>query len=156
MVKLTPCLAAVIFGIAPTLTVLQTHSIVAQSASQPNVSVASIARQVTVQIVQTEGLNTGSGVVIAHQGQTYHVLTANHVVATQGEYDIVTPDGKKHRAHEKLVRKLPRVDLALVQFTSSQTYQVAMMGRSHQLSTGTPAYVAGFPLKVLGTSQTEF
>jgi tetratricopeptide (TPR) repeat protein/S1-C subfamily serine protease len=167
MFKLAPCLAAVVLGTTPGVALLSPNPIVAQSASQAllsqappqanltqaNLSVGNIARQVTVRI---EGQNTGSGVVIARQGQTYQVLTAKHVVATEDEYDIITPDGKKHRIDYKLVRKLPGVDLALVQFSSPQTYAVATLGRSHQLSTGNPAYVAGFPIKELGTSNTDY
>jgi hypothetical protein len=51
--------------------------------------------------------NPGSGVIIARQGQTYYVLTAEHVVATEDEYEIITSDGKKYRLDYKNVKKLP-------------------------------------------------
>jgi hypothetical protein len=65
MVKLAPCIAALIFSSVPGIALLQSSPVVAQSASQTNVSVANIARQVTVQI---EGQNPGSGVIIGRQG----------------------------------------------------------------------------------------
>jgi tetratricopeptide (TPR) repeat protein len=104
--------------------------------------VASIAEQISVRI---DGQAPGSGVLIAKQGQTYFVLTAAHVVATPDEYDVVTPDGQKYKVNYAQVKKLPGVDLAVVQFTSARNYQVAKLGNSSQLQRGMPAFVAGWP-----------
>jgi tetratricopeptide (TPR) repeat protein/S1-C subfamily serine protease len=158
MVKIAPCFVAAILTIHPTIAILQAEPIAAQTALQSKASVESIAQKVTVQIVQLERQNLGSGVIVAREGQTHFVLTANHVVSTEArnEYDVITPDGKKHRIDYSLVRKLPGVDLALLQFNSSQPYQVVTIGRSNQLNTGVPAYVAGFPLKGVETSETEY
>jgi tetratricopeptide (TPR) repeat protein len=43
------------------------------------------------------------------------------------------------------VKKLPNIDLAVVEFTSSQTYSVAKIGNSDLATEGKAAYVAGFP-----------
>jgi tetratricopeptide (TPR) repeat protein len=137
--KLAGHLSAALFGSAVVVTLVQPQVVVAAPATQ----VATIARQVTVQI---EGQNPGSGVIVAKQGQTYYVLTTAHVVATQDEYEIVTPDGKKYPLNYKLVRKFPNVDLALVQFNSPQFYQVVAISSSSQLKADTPMYVSGFPI----------
>jgi S1-C subfamily serine protease len=105
--------------------------------------VATIAEQISVRI---DGQAPGSGILLARQGQTYFVLTAAHVVATPDEYDVITPDGQKYKVNYAQVKKLPGVDLAVVQFTSTRSYQVAKLGNSSQLQRGMPAFVAGWPL----------
>jgi tetratricopeptide (TPR) repeat protein len=127
------------------LALVQPHA-VAQSYQQ----VEAIARQVTVQI---DGQNPGSGVIVAREGQTYFVLTAAHVVATADEYNVVTPDLRTFPIDYRQVRKFHGVDLALVPFTSSLTYQVVEIGSSSQVQDMTPAYIAGFPH--LGTQSTQ-
>jgi tetratricopeptide (TPR) repeat protein len=57
------------------------------------------------------------------------VLTARHVVATPDEYEIVTPDGQKYRLNYSTVKPFPGVDLATVQFTSTNVYPVANADR---------------------------
>jgi tetratricopeptide (TPR) repeat protein len=123
---------------APAAIVLPHQVAVAQSAAQ----VANTAKQITVLI---QGQNPGSGVIIRREGNTYTVLTARHVVATPDEYEIVTPDGQKHRLNYSTVKPLPGVDLATLQFTSTNVYPVAKLGNSRSAPSGTPAYVAGFP-----------
>jgi tetratricopeptide (TPR) repeat protein len=104
--------------------------------------VASIAEQISVRI---DGQAPGSGVLLAKQGQTYFVLTAAHVVATPDEYEVITPDGQKYKVNYAQVKKLPGVDLAVVQFASARNYQIAKLGNSSQVQRGTPAFVAGWP-----------
>jgi S1-C subfamily serine protease len=104
--------------------------------------VATIAEQISVRI---DGQAPGSGVLFAKQGTTYYVLTAAHVVATPDEYDVVTPDGQKHKVTYSQVKKLPGVDLAVLQFTSTRNYQLAKLGNSSKLQRGMPAFVAGWP-----------
>jgi Flp pilus assembly protein TadD len=146
--KIIPLLSATLFGTAATIALVQPYA-VALSPEQ----VATIARQVTVQI---DGQNPGSGVIVAREGQTYTVLTAAHVVPSPDEYDVVTPDGQKHRIDYKLVRKLPGVDLALVPFSSPKSYQVVTIGSSSQVRTGTLAYVSGFPASRSGDGKTDY
>ena len=59
-----------------------------------NATVEQIAKQVTVRVLTKSA--SGSGVIVAHQGQTYTVLTCQHVVAEskQGDYQILVVDGK--------------------------------------------------------------
>jgi tetratricopeptide (TPR) repeat protein len=138
-------LVATLFATTFTLMVIQPYAL-AQSFQQ----VETIARQVTVQI---DGQAPGSGVIVARQGQTYFVLTAAHVVASADEYDVIAPDGKKYPIDYKQVKKFPGVDLALVPFTSPQSYRVVEIGSSIRVKESTPAYIAGFPAR---ESQTRY
>jgi tetratricopeptide (TPR) repeat protein len=137
--KLAHNFSVVLFGSAIAATLVQSQTI---CATTNTTQIATIARQVTVQI---DGQNPGSGVIVAKKGQTYYVLTSSHVVATQDEYEIITPDGQKHSLDYKLVRKFSNVDLALVEFTSPSIYQVVVMGSSRQLKEDTSIYISGFP-----------
>jgi S1-C subfamily serine protease len=92
------------------------------------------------------GQNPGSGVIIAKTNDTYYVLTAQHVVATPDEYEIITPDGKRYPVDYGKVKKLANVDLAVVQFQSNQSYPVAPLGNSEQVLQGANVYVSGWPI----------
>jgi tetratricopeptide (TPR) repeat protein len=140
-------LAALLF--APAAIIITHQAAFAQSATQ----VANTAKQVTVLI---QGQNPGSGVIIRREGNTYTVLTARHVVATPDEYEIVTPDGQKHRLNYSTVKPLPGVDLATLQFTSTNVYPTAKLGNSRSAPSGTAVYVAGFPITTTAISQSIF
>lgn len=136
--KLVSGLSSVVVG-ATTLVLVQPQTVLALDASQ----VAGIAEQISVQI---DGQAPGSGVLVAKQGKTYFVLTAAHVVATNDEYDVVTPDNQRYPLVYEQVKKLPGVDLAIVQFSSEKPYQVANLGNSEQSKRGMTAFVAGWPI----------
>jgi serine protease Do len=108
-------------------------------------SVAQIARQVSVRIFAGKG--SGSGVIIAHRGTIYTVLTNHHVVSDRPEkgYTILTPDGQTYPAQWLRSQKFGELDVALVQFNSTQSYQVVKMGKANELSIGDRVYAAGFP-----------
>jgi tetratricopeptide (TPR) repeat protein len=143
-------LTAAVFGTAATIVLIQPHAaFAALSATQ----VDAIARQVTVRI---DGQNPGSGVIIAKGGQIYYILTAEHVVRTPDEYYVLTPDDKSYKIDYSRVKKLPGLDLAVLTFTSAQTYRVVAIGSSRQLKEGTVAYVGGFPLQGTSTKQTRY
>ena len=114
-----------------------------QQHSQP--TVAKIARQVTVRILTEPGF--GSGVIIDRQGQTYTVLTCEHVVADSQDdhYAVLTADGMTHPARRKPLTHLGDTDLALMQFKSKTPYRVAELGDSDTLSIGERVYASGFP-----------
>jgi tetratricopeptide (TPR) repeat protein len=116
---------------------------IAEPASTSQETVYQTASQFTVLI---GGQNPGSGVIFAKTGNTYYVLTAKHVVATPDEYQVVTPDRKEHPINYSGVKKLPNVDLAVVQFTSNQSYSVARLGDSQQVKQGANVYVSGWPI----------
>ncbi len=130
-------LAPVIIGV--TIALVQPQIAVALSSTE----VAKLTKAITVLIDNKNG--SGTGVIIKHEGNTYTVLTTKHVVENQTEYEIVTPDGQRYPLDYKTVKKLPEVDLAIVQFTSDQSYAVAKIGNSDEAIEGATAYVAGFP-----------
>ncbi|MBE9227182.1 trypsin-like peptidase domain-containing protein [Phormidium sp. LEGE 05292] len=137
--KLYYQLSAALVGTA--IVTLQPLMVVSQSSVDEQ-AIASMAKEVTVVI---NGQNPGSGVIIAKQGNTYYVLTAKHVVATQDEYEIVTSDAIKHPLNYSTVQKFPGVDLALVQFTSNKNYRVAQLGSATNITEGATVYVSGWP-----------
>lgn len=117
---------------------------VAQNRLQNNLSVAEIARQVTVRILSERG--GGSGVIINRQGQNYTVLTCDHVVDERGSaYTILTPDGRTYPARLQRSGQFGNNDLALVQFSSDRSYQVVAIGNSDALAIGDELYASGFP-----------
>jgi tetratricopeptide (TPR) repeat protein len=103
--------------------------------------VRQIAQEVTVLI---DGLNPGSGVLVAQEGNTYWVLTAGHVVATEDEYYIVASDGAEYFLDYSTVEKLPGVDLALLRFTSDRSYRVATLGNYEANSNDAYAFTYGW------------
>ncbi len=122
------------------LTILATPQIV---IGLSNTEVAKIARGITVLI---DGkYNSGSGVIVKKEDDTYTVLTNHHVAEKKDAYVIVAPDGKRHKIQFKDIKKLPDVDLALLKFTSNNNYSVAKIGNSSHAALGTTTYVAGFP-----------
>ena len=111
-------------------------------AELPEEAIANLAEAVTVMI---DGQNPGSGVIIDKKANTYMVLTAKHVIATEDEYDIVTPDKKLYPLDYSQVQKLPNLDLAIAKFTSNENYQVAKLDITEGLAVGKKLYIAGWP-----------
>ncbi|NJN24096.1 MAG: trypsin-like peptidase domain-containing protein [Acaryochloridaceae cyanobacterium RL_2_7] len=137
MLKHTPIFSSFLFSAL----MLMSRAETSEALSAPQVS--QIAESITVRI---DGQNPGSGVLIQQNGDTYTILTAAHVVATEDEYEIVTADETRYLLNYQRVKKLPDVDLALVQFESNQDYQVAEMGDSKDVKRGESVYVSGFPM----------
>jgi tetratricopeptide (TPR) repeat protein len=106
-------------------------------------NVYSIANQTTIQI---DGQNPGSGVIISRVGNTYYVLTAKHVVATPDNYSVVTSTGKKFPIDYSQVKKFTNLDLAVVQFTSSESFPTAQLGDSEKIAQGENIFVSGWPM----------
>lgn len=84
-----------------------------------------IAKEVTVLI--TWESSHGSGALVAKQGNTYYVLTAGHVARRKKDLKIVTPDGQQYSVNTSTIKTWEGTDLALLQFTSNQSYQVATL-----------------------------
>jgi len=128
-----------LIGSVATIVIAQATAVFAISADE----VGKIAKSITVLI---DSKNPESGIIIKRNGNTYTVLTARHVFKdAQAKYEIVTPDHKRYLLNYSSVKKLPNIDLAVVEFTSSQTYSVAKIGNSDLATEGKAAYVAGFP-----------
>jgi tetratricopeptide (TPR) repeat protein len=112
--------------------------------AKTKVEIGRIAKSITVRIETIGSENQGSGVILQKQGDVYTALTAAHVLAKGSSFKIHTPDGKVYESIS--VRKAnTNIDLAVVKFRSSQTYQVATIGTSNNLESGSEVYVAGFP-----------
>ncbi|BCL34720.1 tetratricopeptide repeat-containing serine protease family protein [Nostoc sp. MS1] len=137
--------------IGATIVIVQTQVAVALLASEVN----NIAKQITV-LIQSKKPKYGSGVIIKKDGNTYTVLTAAHVVEVKDNYEIVTADGKTYAVNYSSVKQLPGVDLAVVEFSSNQNYNVAKIGNSDSSSEGTTAYVAGYPAPTFAINQSIY
>lgn len=125
---------------------LQATSAVALTGEEVN----NIAREVTVLIRGKDG--HGSGFIISQNSKTYYVLTVQHVVAKSDKYAVITADKKAHEVDSSKIKVLPGVDLAVLQFDSDDTYQVAKLANSDNLAEGKPIFVSGWP-KPGGTGQ---
>ncbi len=86
----------------------------------------------------------GSGIVVRRSGNTYYVLTNNHVAGEATEISLKLNDGRDIPA--KLVGKDPRKDLALVSFESKEAVPVAPLGDSDAVKVGDWAIAVGNPL----------
>ncbi|WP_168540324.1 tetratricopeptide repeat protein, partial [Anabaena sp. UHCC 0253] len=89
------------------------------------------AKQFTVRIdsSKNDSRDNGSGVIIAKQGDIYTVLTSGHVFkpCTFCTYTILAPDGKPYPVEKSSIKVEKGVDLAVVKFRSSATYQIATL-----------------------------
>jgi tetratricopeptide (TPR) repeat protein/S1-C subfamily serine protease len=109
--------------------------------------------QITVRISSEN--NGGSGVLIgkkatknASGAMTYLVLTNRHVTGNGTKFQIKTADGKQHTAQLTPNTQIsPKYDVALLQFTSNQKYQLADLkyDTGTAMATTRPIYSAGFP-----------
>lgn len=147
MMKFAPGLPVVLVGVA--VVIAQPQISHALSAAE----VAKVARNITVRV---DSQAPGSGVIIKQDGDIYTVLTAAHVVGSEDTYEVVTPDRARHPITNTTIQRLPNVDLALIQFSSSQSYKVAEVGNAQQISAGMPCYVAGFPGKTAAINEVVY
>ena len=109
-----------------------THNVSAQ--------ISQMAQAVTVRIFANRSV--GSGVMIRRSGQAYTVITNAHVVGNHSSFMVLTADGKMHSG--RLVSSSRHLDLAVLQFNSARSYQIAVMGR-RRVGVGEPILAAGFP-----------
>lgn len=115
-----------------------------QALSKAEISKTAATFTVQVQNAQNPQI-AGSGVIIKKEGQNYTILTAQHVVEANASFKVMTPDQKQYSVTQGSIQKFPGVDLALIQFQSSETYSVAKIGDSAKSLLGSPSYVVGFP-----------
>lgn len=135
-----------------TTTFLQTRKNVVLEAQE----ISQKAQKFTVRI---DGEETGTGVIINRQGNTYKILTCWHVVDTPGKYQIITPDNRKYDIVYNQIKKLKtqtKVDLAVIEFTSNQNYTAAEIGDSQQITSGTTIYYAGYPDPFPGVPERRY
>jgi S1-C subfamily serine protease len=106
--------------------------------------VSYIAKTVTVRI---SGANSGSGVIVNHQGDRYSVLSNWHVVGQASgkqRQTVQTFDGHQHLALPQTIAKVANLDLAILEFRSRSHYPVVAIGNSDRLSEGQSLYVSGW------------
>jgi serine protease Do len=140
MIDYNARLSAAILGVGFALVQVQA----AHALTKPEVS--KVAKGITVMIQNAQNpQDAGSGVIIKREGEVYTVLTAHHVVQRAPDYKVMTPDDKLYPMVQGSIKPFPGVDLALVQFKSSESYDVAKMGDSTQSPSGSTSFVAGFP-----------
>ena len=122
--------------------------LVAEAPAQAQ-SVEAVGRVAEAITVRIEGATQGSGVLVKRDGNRYTVLTAWHVVSGQRpgeELDVYTPDGKRHSVAQGSIQRLGAVDMAVLSFSSSGSYELANVGDVKSVSSGSSIYVSGFPL----------
>ena len=91
---------------------------------------------------QTSGL--GSGVIVRKTGNTYYVLTNNHVAGDATKISVKLNDGRSFEA--KLVGTDDRIDIALISFETKDTIPVAKLGDSDKVKAGDICMAFGAPL----------
>ncbi len=110
------------------------------------------AKQITVRIDSSSTAN-GSGIIVAKEGNTYAVLTADHVICEKDDetrecigytYEILAPDGKKYPLDSSTFKRQEGVDLAVVRFNSTENYQVAELA-NYPVIKNDAVFVAGYP-----------
>lgn len=121
----------------PVVALVQTVAV----ALEPS-QIYQIAEGISVLI---DGQNPGSGVTVAEENGTYYVLTAKHVVETEDEYTLITPDKKQYVLDYSRIVKFEGVDLALVVFESDRKLETAQLADSQETSPGTEVHIYGFP-----------
>ena len=85
-------LPAALIGAAATAAIVSPQMALALTAKE----LENLSQQITVLIERKDALSSsGSGVIIAREGNTYYVLTAYHVVQkTETEYGIKPSEGR--------------------------------------------------------------
>ncbi|NER93430.1 MAG: trypsin-like peptidase domain-containing protein [Symploca sp. SIO1B1] len=110
-----------------------------------------LVKRFLVKIKPPGGDLYGSGVIIAKEGTTYYVLTAEHTMPEKNKpYTLETHDGLEHPINPSQVsRALGRyrdgdLDLALLSFTSENPYSVARMANSSLLTELNSVYLSSW------------
>lgn len=105
-----------------------------------------IAEQITVRIDASNPENgNGSGVIFGKTGNTYYVLTNNHVVKAPDSYKIIAPDGKSYTVSNTNIIKGDELDVAILQFSSQEKYQVATLSNYQYTERDYWIFLSGFP-----------
>jgi tetratricopeptide (TPR) repeat protein len=108
------------------------------------------ARLVTVRIENEVG--NGSGVIVAREGNSYYVLTAEHVVKNIQALRVTTHEQRTYKINPSDIKRAAGTDLAVVKFTSTQPYQVATLG-NYLVSDYSLVFSAGWPAPTKINSQ---
>lgn len=101
------------------------------------------AMTVRIDAIAEDGAQ-GSGVIVGKDGDTYTLLTNWHVVEDPGDYILQTSNGDTYSFSADDINRLPGIDLAEVQFTSTQFYERSRFGSFSEILEGDTVYVAGW------------
>jgi serine protease Do len=85
----------------------------------------------------------GSGVIVSRDGETYYVVTNDHVVAQADTIRAILEDGSEYTA--ELIGRDTRKDLAVVAFRSPRDIPVARLGDSDMVHVGDIVAAIGSP-----------
>ncbi|MBE9168258.1 trypsin-like peptidase domain-containing protein [Pleurocapsales cyanobacterium LEGE 06147] len=145
IVKLVICLASITLVMPGDVSRFKTKTLASSSPQLLITEIDRIAADITVEILGIESL--GSGIILNRQGDTYTVVTNQHVLRTaKSPYRIKTSDGSIHPAIVVPTVISTKYDLALLQFYQpDKSYQAATIGRSSSLMVGESIFAAGFP-----------
>jgi S1-C subfamily serine protease len=105
-------------------------------------------RHLSIRIENSGG--SGSGVIIGREGSSYYVLTAKHIIQDESKNthqkftntQIITADQDRHDVTSNIVAE--GVDLAVVKFTSNNSYPVAEIG-NYNPTKNDRVFVGGYP-----------
>ncbi|MDB9516050.1 serine protease [Roseofilum reptotaenium CS-1145] len=136
-------LSAALAGTAIISTIVMTQA--TPTFALTGVEINNIAYEVTVLIKAPEGEGHGSGVIIAKEGNTYYVLTANHVVSYETQYNLITSDKQGYAIDYSKIQRLNGVDLAIVPFTSDKDYRIAKLANTNTVQQGQSVFISGWP-----------
>jgi Do/DeqQ family serine protease len=146
---------AVAEKVQPSVVALKTESVQRQQAPQfdgvpwewffgPRGNDEQSPRQERQREYRSQGM--GSGFIVRQSGDTYYVLTNNHVVAQTDKISVEVNDGMQTTYEATVVGSDARKDLAMVSFTSKESYPLATLGNSDEVRVGDWAIAVGNPL----------
>jgi serine protease Do len=139
-------LLTILTGTAATIALVtyDAPATMAKSATE----IAQIAIATTVKIDNNLGSPGGSGVIIAKQGNTYTILTANHVISNPNvSYTIQTSSKRQYTAISVInLKEKTSLDLGVIKFESPEPLKLATVGNPEFAVVGSNIYVSGYPL----------
>ncbi len=95
----------------------------------------------------------GSGVVVGENGNTYYIITNNHVIEGASEISVTTRSGVSYSA--ELLSSDDSADIAVITVVSRTTLELAVWGDSDNLRTGEDLIAIGNPMGSLGGTVTK-
>lgn len=143
LITLGVCVSGLLIGLltqSPDLITLAIGDSKNDSSNTPsapgktNSEACNIAKEITVKVLA--GRTWGSGILVQRQENSYTVVTNEHVLIGNS-YKIQTPDEKIHSATRLVEFDRSNIggdDLAVLQFNSSNDYQIAISAPISNLS----------------------
>lgn len=95
----------------------------------------------------------GSGVIVGAGDQKYYIITNNHVIEGVNEITVRTRSGETYSG--KLIATDDSLDIAVVEITTSDELNIAVIGNSDDLQIGEDLIAIGNPLGSLGGTVTK-